>query len=102
MVLANFPDREQALSVAGGLVEARLAAAVNVMADHETVYRWRGKIVTGREVQLAAKTTGKRSRQVVDFIESAHPYDTPSIVVVPITSGSDSYLRWLAGQDYTC
>ena len=101
MVLANYPDREQALVVAGALVEAGLAAAVNVMAVHETIYRWRGKIVTGREVQLAAKTSKTLSRQAVDFIESRHPYDIPSIIVIPITGGSEVYLQWLVEPDHT-
>jgi len=34
----------------------------------------------------------------VQYIAAHHPYDTPEIIVTPITGGSTSYLAWLAAE----
>jgi periplasmic divalent cation tolerance protein len=35
---------------------------------------------------------------VVGAIRSAHPYETPEIVVTPVTGGDPDYLAWVADE----
>jgi periplasmic divalent cation tolerance protein len=44
LVLTNLPDRPAAEALANALVEARLAACVNILAPCRSVYRWQGTI----------------------------------------------------------
>ena len=44
LVLTNLPDAGQAQALAAALVEARLAACVNILAPCTSVYRWNGAI----------------------------------------------------------
>lgn len=96
LVLTNLPDRESALRLARHLVEARLAACVNVLAPGQSVYRWQGAIEQAEETPLLAKTTAERYPALETAIRSFHPYELPEIVAVRIERGLPEYLSWLA------
>ena len=57
LVLTNLPNRESAQRVANALIESRVAACINMLAECTSVYRWQGKIETASEVPLLIKTT---------------------------------------------
>ena len=95
VVLCTAPNVEAARGLAGGLVEARLAACVNVVGGVESVYRWQGKIEHETEVLLVIKTAAHRLDEVKAHLQAAHPYEVPEIIALPITGGSDVYLSWL-------
>ncbi|MFN3717000.1 MAG: divalent-cation tolerance protein CutA, partial [Thiobacillus sp.] len=44
LVLTNVPDRTVAGKLAHALVDARVAACVNVMAPCRSIYRWQGAV----------------------------------------------------------
>lgn len=98
LVISNLPDRRAAVALAQALVEARLAACVNVMADCASVYRWQGAVESATEVPLFIKTTRSRYAEVEAFIRARHPYELPEIVAVPITHGLPAYLQWLEAE----
>lgn len=98
LVITNLPDREQALSLARKLVESRLAACVNIMAECESVYAWEGKIETAREVPLLIKTAAQHYRKVEAMIRQDHPYELPEIVAVSLSDGLPEYMRWIASE----
>lgn len=98
LVISNLPDRQAAVALAQALVEARLAACVNVMADCASVYRWQGAVESATEVPLFIKTTRSRYAEVEAFIRARHPYELPEIVAVPITHGLPAYLQWLEAE----
>ena len=56
LVLSTLPDHDSAERLAAALVEAGLAACVNVMAPCTSVYRWQGGIERGEEVPALFKT----------------------------------------------
>ena len=43
LIITNLPDRASAMTLAHKLIDERLAACVNVLADCTSVYRWQGK-----------------------------------------------------------
>jgi periplasmic divalent cation tolerance protein len=89
---------DEALTIAGSLVEARLAACVNVLPPVQSIYRWQGKVETAHEVLLIIKTTQEHFAAVKSRITQLHSYDTPEIISVPVVDGSEKYLAWLRGQ----
>lgn len=98
LVLTNLPDAGQAQALAAALVEAHLAACVNILAPCTSVYRWNGAIETATEVALLIKTTAARYAALEAAIRARHPYELPEIVAVPVTQGLPGYLDWVAAE----
>jgi periplasmic divalent cation tolerance protein len=98
VVLVTARDGREALRIARAVVGARLAACVNITERRvRSVYRWKGKVETAREVLLLIKTTRKAFPALAQRIRALHSYDVPEIIAVPIAAGSRDYLAWLEG-----
>ena len=98
ILLCTCPDLDSARALAASLVEARLAACVNLLPGVESVYRWQGGIERACEVQLLIKTRAAHHRAVEAHILAQHPYELPEILVVQADSGLDRYLRWIESE----
>jgi periplasmic divalent cation tolerance protein len=70
------PDAAE--SIARRLVEAELAACVNIL-DCDSIYRWDGDVHEDPEAVLLAKTTEGAYDRLVDLVVEAHPYEVPCI-----------------------
>ncbi len=98
LIFCTFPDAEQAERIAEDLVAKRLAACVSISQPVLSIYRWQGKVCRETEVQTTIKTTSDVLEALCARLLELHPYDCPEIVAVPITGGSESYLRWVQEQ----
>jgi periplasmic divalent cation tolerance protein len=98
LVITHLPDAYSAHALAGALVEARLAACVNILAPCRSVYRWQGKTENAEEVPLLIKTTVARYPELEAAIRARHPYELPEIVAVPVDRGLPAYLDWVATE----
>ncbi|MGW2176683.1 divalent-cation tolerance protein CutA [Streptomyces sp. NPDC001732] len=97
-VLTTTDSEEKARGLARGVVEARLAACVQISAPVTSVYRWQGAVETAREWQLLCKTTAERYDELEAHLRAAHDYETPEIIAIPILRGSDRYLAWVSAE----
>jgi len=77
------------------LVNERLAACVNVLAEMESVYRWKGQVESDYERQLVMKTTADRVPALRDRVLELHDYEVPEFIVTSIVGGSEAYLDWI-------
>ena len=98
MVFCTCETQEQAGTIANNLVEARLAACVNILPPLQSIYRWKGAIERADEILLLIKTTEAAFPAVRDRIRELHSYETPEIVGIPISNADDDYLDWLRQQ----
>jgi periplasmic divalent cation tolerance protein len=98
VVLTNLPDRAAAMTLAGALVERRLAACVNVLAACDSVYRWKGTVEQASEVPVLIKSTAGAWPALEQAIRELHPYELPEILGVPVAAGLDAYLDWVAAE----
>lgn len=98
VVLTNLPSREEGLALARALVERRLAACVNVLAECTSVYRWKGEIETAAETPLLIKVPSAGYDALERAIRELHPYQLPEIVALPLSAGLAGYLDWVAEQ----
>jgi periplasmic divalent cation tolerance protein len=98
IVLTNLPNRESAMRLAGALLEKRIAACINVLAECTSVYRWKGAVENAREVPVLIKTRAARYAEVEAAIRGLHPYELPEIIAVPVVRGFEDYLRWVADE----
>jgi periplasmic divalent cation tolerance protein len=97
-VYMTAKDREEALKIGRSLVEARLAACVNVLDGMTSLYRWDDEIQEDQETVLVAKTTETLVEALIERVRSLHSYDCPCIVTWPIHSGNAAYLQWIADE----
>ncbi|MCS6786893.1 MAG: divalent-cation tolerance protein CutA [Thiobacillaceae bacterium] len=98
VVLTTLPDQAAAVQLARKLVEARLAACVNVLASCTSVYRWQGAIEQAQEVPLVIKTTAERYTAMETFVREQHPYELPELIALPVTQGLPAYLDWVGAE----
>ena len=102
LVLTNLPDADSARALAAALVEARVAACVNILSPCRSVYRWEGKVEDAAEVPVLIKTTAERYAALEAAIRACHPYELPEIVAVPISHGLPDYLAWVSKETTLC
>src|SRR5512134_2730236 len=98
LVITNLPDRDSAQRLAEKLIEGRLGACVNVLAECASVYRWNGRVEHAAEVPVLVKTRAALYSRVEQAIREAHPYELPEIVAVPISAGLPAYLAWIEAE----
>ncbi|MDQ2937797.1 MAG: divalent-cation tolerance protein CutA [Acidobacteriota bacterium] len=95
VVFMTAASSEEAARLAELLVEAHLAACVQMLPQIESVYRWHGKVERQTEVLLIAKTTRSKFAELERRVRAAHSYEIPEIVALPVVAGSAPYLQWL-------
>jgi periplasmic divalent cation tolerance protein len=98
LILTALPERAGAEALVRELLEARLAACVQIGAMVQSLYHWRGQIETAEEIPIAIKTRAELYPRVEEAIRRRHPYELPEIVAVPITCGLRDYLNWIAAE----
>jgi len=96
LVISTDGSQEEALRIATALIEAQLAACVNIVGPIESIYRWQGKVESAQEFLLLIKTTASRAAAVTARIRELHSYDLPEAIEVSIDGGSADYLSWIA------
>jgi periplasmic divalent cation tolerance protein len=47
---------------------------------------------------MIAKTRRHALPELIETVQKNHSYSTPEIIALPIISGADSYLSWLATE----
>ena len=98
IVITNCPDEETANHIALAVVEARLAACVNILPRVQSIYRWQGAVESAVEVSLLIKTTAATYPALEAAIRERHPYEVPEIIALPISAGLPAYLNWVAEE----
>ena|SRR5437016_12052183 len=97
-VYSTFPDRESAERVARSLVEAKLAACVNIFPPMASVYEWEGRIEAATEHAVFVKTRRTLVDRAIAAAQPLHPYTVPCFLVLPIAAGNEDYLAWARGK----
>jgi periplasmic divalent cation tolerance protein len=95
VVLSTCGSAEEARKLARHLVEAHLAACVNVVPGIYSVFHWEGKVDEASEWLLVIKSTRARMEDLKAEIRKIHSYAVPEIVALQIVDGSTDYLDWI-------
>lgn len=98
LIITNCPDEETANTIALAVVEAKLAACVNILPRVQSIYRWQGAVESAAEIPLFIKSTAACYPALENTIRQLHPYDVPEIIAFPIAQGLPAYLNWLAAE----
>lgn len=98
LIYATYPDPETAEAGGRALVEAGLAACVNILPNMISVYRWEGALERSAECVMIIKTRAGLADVAIAAAKARHPYTTPAFVVLPVEGGSADYLNWIVGS----
>jgi periplasmic divalent cation tolerance protein len=94
VVVFCTPPAGEAEELAKALVDARLAACVNVTGVR-SCFRWEGTVRDEPEQLLVVKTQYSLLDPLVTRIKALHSYDVPEIIAMPIVGGYAPYLNWI-------
>ena len=98
VILVTAPDVKVARKIAQGALEQKLIACANIVPKIESHYWWQGKMDSSAEALIVFKTTLSNVRALEKFVLVQHPYETPEFVALPMASGTNRYLDWLAAS----
>ncbi|MDQ2583887.1 divalent-cation tolerance protein CutA [Saccharothrix yanglingensis] len=98
VVITTTDSEDAAGTLARAVVEARLAACVQVSGPIRSVYRWDGAVQDDREWQLWIKTAYDRVDELTEFVKARHGYDVPEVLALPVLGGNTDYLAWITEQ----
>ena len=96
VVLITAPSKEIGKEIANALLEAKLAACVNIISSISSLYSWDGEICDDEEALLIVKTRAELiENALIPAVEEIHPYKVPEIIALPIVLGARNYLEWI-------
>lgn len=98
VVLNTCDSADEAERLARSLVDQRLAACVTVISPGRSFYHWNGAITDAAEWLLVIKSSRGLFDRLRAALESAHSYELPELLALPVIEGSPNYLAWLDGE----
>jgi periplasmic divalent cation tolerance protein len=98
LVFTTLPSADKAAEIAKLLVDEKLVACANLLPAIRSIYRWQGKLHDENEVLVLLKTRAENLERLKLRLLEIHPYELPEMLAVPVESGYQPYLDWLAGE----
>lgn len=95
VVLNTAPNEKEAEMLAIKIIEAKLAACVQILPQIKSFYFWEDKVQQDAEFLLLIKTLEENFPELKEFILENHSYDVPEIVALEVKDVSESYLNWI-------
>jgi len=95
IVLTTLPAAYDGRELGRALVEARVAACVNIVVAVRSVYRWKDGVEAEDEQLLIIKSSRGRLSELQETLRRLHPYETPEFVVLRVDELSEDYRAWL-------
>lgn len=100
LVYITTKDKNEARRIGKAIIENRLAACVNIIDGMESMYHWKGEVVTDNECILIAKTPYHNIDKLNRLVKKLHSYECPCVVTLTLTEqeGNEEYLMWLLNE----
>lgn len=94
MVGTTVDSNQEAQNIAAACVKSGIAACAHI-DEIKSLFFWDGEVKDGVEYRVFLKTVDASYEAIADVINSHHSYDEPAIFCIPISRGSDTYLKWI-------
>ena len=95
VVISTAGSEKEGWKIAQKLVEAKLAACVNVIPKVNSFFYWEGKLCQEQEVILLIKTIQKQFKKIINEIKRIHSYEVPEVISLTVDGGEERYLKWI-------
>jgi periplasmic divalent cation tolerance protein len=98
LVYTTYPSLVEAETAGRALVEAGLAACVNILPGMVSIYRWKGAVERADEVVMIVKTRAMLREKVAAAVRERHSYETPAVLFLPTSGGDKDYVGWILAE----
>lgn len=95
IVLCTAPDSDATEEMVRTLVNEGVVACGNIVADVNSIYRWKGNLEAAAEALIIFKTTEASWPRLKQRLPELHPYDVPELLLLKVADGLASYLKWV-------
>jgi len=95
IIYVTVSKPQEAKKIASSLINKKLAACVNIVDRVESLFWWKGKVDSGKEVLMIIKSKKIKLAAIIKEVRSLHSYEVPEIIALPIIAGDKDYLRWI-------
>jgi periplasmic divalent cation tolerance protein len=95
IVLVTVKNKKEAQRIATKLVSEKLIACANIIDNIDSIFWWKGKVDSSREVLLILKSQKKLFKRIEKLVKTIHSYCLPEIIALPIVAGEKKYLEWI-------
>jgi periplasmic divalent cation tolerance protein len=96
-VTTTVASAADARALARAILEARLAACVQVEERVTSFYRWQGRECEDAEVRVTVKTLPGCAEALQALFAQVHPYEVPQFLAVTMRA-SAAYHAWARGE----
>ncbi|MBI2252509.1 MAG: divalent-cation tolerance protein CutA [Armatimonadetes bacterium] len=96
IILVTASKEEEAKKIAAALLKVKLAACINLLNHVRSIYWWKNKIETSKEVLMIIKAEKTKFKSIMKKIKENHSYSVPEIISLPIVQGNKEYLKWIS------
>lgn len=93
MIYVTYPDEETAKEISNVLLGEKMIACANVFPIQSSFW-WENEIEADDEWASVFKTTESLAVQLLDRIDSMHPYEKPAIVSWEVKTNSN-FGQWV-------
>jgi periplasmic divalent cation tolerance protein len=98
LIYTTLETAADARALGRSLVEARLAACVNIFPPITAIYEWEGKLEESGEVAMLIKSRRALQDRLLAEAKKLHPYETPALLVIEPSAGDADFCRWITEQ----
>jgi periplasmic divalent cation tolerance protein len=98
LLYTTYPSLVEAEKSGLKIVEAGFAACVNIVPAMRSIYRWKGVVEAADEVVMFVKTRASLAERVTAVLRENHSYETPAILVIPVSGGNQSFIDWILAE----
>lgn len=96
IILVAASKIEEGKKIATALLKVKLAACINLLNHVQSMYWWKNKIETSKEVLMIIKAEKSKFKLIMKKIKESHSYSVPEIISLPIVQGNKEYLKWIS------
>ncbi len=89
-------SKDEALKIAEGLLDLKLAACAQIIENVESLFYWEGKLEKATECKVVFKSLSNKFSSIQSYIITNCSYQTPEISLIEIKESSQSYLEWVS------
>jgi periplasmic divalent cation tolerance protein len=97
-VVITGPNAAWLADFTRALVDDRLAACGQHIAEIRSIYRWKGEIEDESEARVALHTRRDLVPAIVARADRDHPYDVPCVIALDVTAANPAYAQWVLDE----
>ncbi len=98
LVYTTLETPADARKLGRALVEAGLAACVNIFPPITAIYQWEGTLNEAEESAMLIKSRRGVQERLLAEAKRLHPYETPALIVLEVAGGDGDFFSWIAAQ----